>query len=68
MPIEKVPGGMIIRGATPHRCAPPDPRAYNIGDRFACDCGKHFELIDAQTYQGGPFWQTVPPQAGDGGR
>lgn len=67
---EVVPGGVVIRRDEPHRCAPPDPKAYNPGDVFACGhlkCNTRWVLVDNQGYQGGPFWANEA-QRDDGGR
>lgn len=54
----KVPGGKVYTRDAGHSCATPEPRKFDIGDVFECAaCGKHFTLVDAQQYQGGPFWQ-----------
>lgn len=53
----KVPGGKVITQAT-HSCNTPEPRKFDIGDVFECEvCNKRFKLVDAQQYQGGPYWE-----------
>ncbi len=57
----KVPGGKVYTRTSPHSCAKPEPRKFDIGDVFECaGCGDRFELVDLQQYQGGPYWRALP--------
>lgn len=59
----KVAGGKVYTRTRDegHSCATPEARKFDPGDVFECGaCGKHFTLIDAQAYVGGPFWQVSP--------
>lgn len=55
---EVVPGGVVLRREEPHRCPTPEPRRFDPGDVFICgECKRNHVLVDAQGYQGGPYWK-----------
>lgn len=47
--------GVVISCRPSHKCVEPDPRKFDVGDVFVCDCGARYVLRDEQ--RDGPYWK-----------